>query len=311
MNNKLENASASGGYLVGTMQCKATDWQNAEISFDVTVSEAGLYELSYAVGQKLTNDTSPIEVYFGDEKLGANDASYRYDISNLKTYPWQHTPMRLYKFEKELEAGTYPVSFKVSVCPNATSYYKFYADYFQVTPLHDPELNEYETTKIEFERYAANSSDVRDLEGASDRRIVGNTWASSNPKMTIPVSVKKSGFYDVTYAVGYLNKAMYKGSVSEITIKIGDKVIGTNDDSFVEKLSYDYWSIAPMSKYEKGIWLDEGDYSLTVEMSECGSSVWKYQADYIEFSYRYGEISSEGTSVVEFEDYMTGYSCTL
>lgn len=165
------------------------------------------------------------------------------------------------------------------------------------------------TVRYEAETYNTVTSVVTkaDNPDVSEGMYIRATEASkaNDPDFVIPVTIQKTGYYNVTYVVG----KDAGPSTSGITFTLGETLIGTNNDSGAEKIeSYtDVWNgFMPMSRYKKTmLWIEASDYSLNVDFSTCfpttTKEVYTFQFDYIEFEYVDTTVGS--LKRFEFEDF--------
>lgn len=302
---KNNNYASKGTYLRDLLSSQART-----ITIDVPIEEAGYYFIRYVASDYLTSGASKLDFMLDNAKLGNNYTKSKNVLTEgtvITEWPGYANAFEMRKYEKiqYLDASTH--QFTVEAAKK-----NYYLDYVEFEYIPTPVMGE-GTTRVEPEYYAP--SGIRVLSTVADNGYFifkNEAPISYEPSFDFDVIVEKSGFYNITYLAGY--KAAK--NISNITLKLGDEIIGTNDNTYKEAAAVynsSYNTGMPMSKYEKEmVWIEKGDYSLSVDFEEVSSTdttkTYCFQLDYIDFEYvSTPSVSSKSATKVEFETYAKDY----
>ncbi len=313
------NVKASGGKLAGGTW---TGSGNLTITVPITIEADGIYNLTYAMGEQTSSNVSAITVKLDGSTIGTNGSSYAQNISNLETYPWNYTPMRLYENKNcVLAAGNHTVTFEIAGVSASYNARKYFIDYFQVAFPEGQTLTANEPLTLELEDFSPNQSWVKDSKDASGGKIMSSSWTNADPDLYIPVKISDAGYYDVEYVVGkttapasynQLNVAILDSNKTTTLHSLGNNRSG-NDNTFTEKVYENSYDSMPMirNKYSK-LWLDEGLVYVNVDVlvftyGDGSINHSKFNLDYFKFTPVADTrvtISSGAPTTFEFEKFI-------
>ncbi len=286
-------------------------------TFTFAAEEAGTYTLEFSAARGL----STITVTMDGNTLTTTSGS---DLYNHHT----HYNMRKYKATVELTEGLHELVFSMPPRNSGGLAYSF--DYIRLSKPADEIVTQTGATRIEFEKYANIdvNKDARIKDVASGGAMVYNNYGNKDQARVIKaeVEIRDSGYYDIEYLLG--NRSLYSSPemVAIVDIYLGDKLIGSNDNTHYENL-YDqcikdeagtvtsgfWYTTSKMCRYfEEAVWLDAGVYTLDAKVTRAENhpdKVYNYQMDYIEFR-PVAKIEPLGTSYItahlSSKDAMTG-----
>lgn len=263
----------------------------------VEIGESRYYDISYVVNKK-TDDYRHSKIGFSlnlESDFPLPFTNQTPEVTVLDYTANEKYVLCLYEY-KSIWINEDDYILQTTIDKTKDGYLKYELDYIEIKPTESPEITQSSTLKIELETFAgvgvyAWDRGVTEMEGTSGGKAVFDSWSDIDPSWSFPVKVKDSGFYHINYAAGDKYKPWY----SQITFKLGKVILGTNIDEYVEDCGYLLWESQPLCKYRsEWIWLDEGEYELSVEIDPDEiNNVYKYQADYIEFVPAVNGISME------------------
>lgn len=272
------------------------------ITGTVTLSETegAYYDITYLMSyMKNATAASPVKITIDGNVIGSNNI-VGIDMTDLYTSSITYAPMHKYiKRGVWLDKGEHTVTLTADISNNARKF--FQADWIEFEQAAKP--------RFEFEDFYAPSVAGRGTDTVWSWQATSVGGATENKVVTIPVKIKETGTYNVTYVAGY------KKSASAITLKLsnteGDKTIGTNAKAG-EDLTSIYTNLtsnAPMHKYVKeGLEIAAGDYELNIVIEPTSNQRRIFNFDYIEFDFMGGP--EDGPQKYEFYDWATAYKKT-
>ncbi len=301
-NKKLIDADIKG---TSDLTVKYTD------EFEITVDQDADYEIQYAIGRAETTLASTVNIYLDDTLLGTNDNSYATDLS-AGTYPGNANLMSVYKPDAvTLTSGTHTVKVEVTAAPGYTAFarYRFSLDYFQIAAVKTQEvIAKDKKTVIELDQWGSHlkGSEIRELYGASESKLLLETYGYGPFEFTIPVTIEEAGTYNIEYVVN--GKKTYYGSQVDFAFETNGTI--GNNSSGGTSIGYTAYSNQSLNKYTKTVDLTAGTDTLTVSIALAPSSATLslYQLDYISFTPQGlpSEVSATETTRLELENYV-GY----
>lgn len=310
-----EVAGASGGKVLHRYydgEVSDPD-ENKVYQIPVKIQKSGYYKLEFATNPKPSGDVySYTALTFS---LSLNGTDYKLPVSNkdtpTKNLDYTATSdklISLFNYEKIwIDAGDYTLNTMIEEIYGFQ--YKYQLDYFEFKYLEPPKISQGNVTKIETDEYAGPGvydwdRGVKTLDGASGNKIVFKSGSADNPSWSFKVNVTESGFYHINYSAGLKSQVYF----SLITFKVGNVTVGDNSSKFdhSEKLDIAAWlnsdgtAVQSMYKFRnEWVWLDKGEYDLSVEVEKSGEQygAYKYQIDYIEFIPAANGISKQGDTI--------------
>lgn len=307
---------ASGGKIAWNT------WTEKDPSFTTSVAfdKTGYYDVAYVVGYQNNNaSVNEVKISLGDIEIGDNTKAPTESLAS--TYGTWSDTLPMGRYDRKgiwIEEGVYKLKVDIPYVDGGEHdhLWKYQMDYIEFSRQAGTVIaTDGTATKIEAEDYADSAdvfikNDSVDISQVASGGKIAFGYRYSDPSFTASVEIAKTGFYDVTYLAGHYGDSSY---LSLMTITLGDTVIGTNNESSRKTLSaYTSFTSAPMSQYDKtDLWLEKGVYQLKVDIDKCyyqeGTyDVWKYQMDYIAFTYQPGKaVSGTGVTTIEAEDYFT------
>lgn len=308
---------ASGGKIAWNT------WATEDPSFTTSVAfdKTGYYDVAYVVGYQNNNASlNEVKISLGDIEIGDNTKAPTESLAS--TYDTWSDMLPMGRYDRKgiwIEEGVYRLKVSIpAVYSDNKPVWKYQMDYIEFSRQDGTVIAADGTeTRIEAEDYADSAdvfikNDSVDISQVASGGKIAYGYRYSDPSFSVSVEIAKTGFYDVTYLAGHYDDNPY---LSLMTIALGETVIGTNNESSRKTLSaYTSFTSAPMSQYDKtDLWLEKGVYQLKVDIDKCyyqdvTSDVWKYQMDYIAFTYQPGKaVSGTGVTTIEAEDYFTGH----
>ena len=263
-----------------------------EYRTDITFTQSAYYTMEFVSNIKPADDVyeySPITFAL------YNGISYPLPVSNQKTagvlvdYSADKKVLNKFKYENIwIDAGTY--SFETVIAAVPGNGYKYQLDYFEFSFSHIPEISQSHVTKIETDKFAGVGvyswdRGVTENKNASEGQLVFQKGGIVDPSWSIPVKVTQSGFYHVSYTTGDCTNKSY---LSTVQLKLGSVILGENKTTAADKsvnLNVGAWEGTQyLYQYtNEWIWLDKGEYDITVHISITSDQFYKFQMDDITF----------------------------
>lgn len=308
-------SEAHGNYLRVDVGEAGVEIKNPSFEFEVEVEESGYYDITYIAGRNLDGWTSTLSILIDGVEIGKNDASSTQGVEGYEKVYEQFMPMT--KYTKKgiwLEKGEKTVSVSVNKCSSQTAFdkYSFQLDYIEFVKSEEAfVISPEQSTTIEFEEYASVGVASNGTNTGSGTGYVRLTEKDINPSFTVLVNVEKAGYYNIDYVTGYKDSS----GISLVTFKMGEEIIGTNNDasrSVVSSFTDTWNNFMPMSKfYKKRVWLTEGETVLTVNVEpRTTDGKYTFQADCITFAPCSDELTVSGENVEAFTCYEEAVSGT-
>ncbi len=293
----FEDKGASGELVAASAWTSA----NPSMEFKINIPEDGTYDVSYVMGY-CSSAYSYSKVYL--ELDGASLANNLTAGTNLDgfadtygTLPRSQQVHRYTKSNVPLTAGEHTLTVKAEVVQSDTDYkwYTYVLDNITFAQYEKGEVKYTETDldsfTVEFENYT--TSNVRDDNIASGKKVYANPYTGGDPDMEFSFNVPESGYYDASYIMGYLTTTV--GSYSHIDLYLDGNVLGNNDSAGTLLSGYATgtymanasWYAQPIHKYtKKGIWLDAGAHTIKVDAQTVSPTAthYTYTLDCIEFT---------------------------
>ena len=275
---------ASGGKLLSELNTTAAP----NISVPIEITKSGYYNIKFASTPK---STSLSEIKFSLATKGSFDMPVNNGVAsytNLSYSGGNGQPLCLFtEYYVWIDSGVYDLKAVVSAIGGKYSYALDYIE-FKLSPA--PVISGTSSTRIELDDFAklgvySWDRGVTENKNASEGQLVFQKGGIVDPSWSIPVKVTQSGFYHVSYTTGDCTNKSY---LSTVQLKLGSVILGENKTTAADKsvnLNVGAWEGTQyLYQYtNEWIWLDKGEYDITVHISITSDQFYKFHMDDITF----------------------------
>jgi len=218
---------------------------------------------------------------------------------NQLYYYGNNFPAKCWNFTKYVSAGEHTLTINIHKRTTATSAATDNASAFAFDSLsmvcREASPVAGDTVRFEFEDFATDATSVTSEDGS--QTLLSHNWTTVQPKIAIPFTIEKSGYYDVDCVIGNntieadgtpKGAANYK-YISRILLYMDGELICDNQTSkYKERVTdgFQGWSGAPLCKYQQSrLYLEAGDsHFIEADVQITADKAYKYNLDYIQIA---------------------------